>query len=393
MGDLLLAVRSLLKSKLFTAVAVVTLVIGIGTTTAVFTLFSGIVFRPLPFAEQDRLVDIEEWSAKELCADCAVGVSRPMFVDLKERLHSVSELAAYLEMPVNIGGTDIPERASAALVSGNFFPMLGVKPLIGRGLDLADDRDGATPVVVLSERLFLRRFGGDPTLIGRQIRLNGLPTTVVGVMPPTAVLPEFAQLWMPLEPAYHSTDRGNRELGAIGRLRAGATIAGADADVKVVAADLERAHPETQKNWSGRVRSLRQALAGEEKGVYGIMLGAVLVLWAIVCANLASLLLARGVARRREIAVRLALGARRASVVWHLLAESICLAVAGGVLGIIAASWTVDLLLASIDTPDPVVARAADGLPGDRLFVGPLAVVGRGLRLDAGVASVATDGP
>lgn len=358
MGDLGLAVRSLLKSKLFTAVAVTTLAIGIGITTAVFTIYSAVVLRPLPFPEQHRLVDIEEWSASELCAGCAVGVSRPTFNDLKSRFSSVQSLAAYTEVPMNVGAADAPERVSAALVSGNFFGVLGLKPLLGRGIDANDDRVGAPPVVVLSEQLFTRRFGGDRALVGQQIRLNGTPTTVVGVMPSSAVLPEFAKLWTALEPSYQVTDRGTRDLAAIGRLKAGATFEQADAEMKTIASGIAKEHPDTQHGWTGRARSLRTALADNEKDVYGLMLGAVIVLWLIVCANLAGLLLTRGLGRRREVAVRLALGARRRTVVWHLLSESICLAIAGGVLGLIAASWTTDLLLASLDTQIPAWIKA-----------------------------------
>ena len=353
MGEINLAVRSLLRSKLFTAVAILTLTIGIGATTAVFSIFDAVALRPLPFADPNALVDIEEWSATELCGGCAVGMSRPMFLDIQQRAKSLAGVAAYTEIPVNVGGLDAPERVSAAEVSGNFFNVLGLQPSLGRAIDLNDDRAGAPAVVVVSSRYFANRLGGDPTRIGRTIRINGQPTTIVGVMPATAVLPEFAQFWLPMARTAVGTDRSARDLGVIGRLDDGVTRVQAESELKAIAAEIARAHPETQRNWTTSIRPLRQAVGDGDVPVYGLMLASVIVLWAIVCANLAGLLLARGLAKRREVAVRLALGASRGDVVWHLFAESVCLAAVGGMLGAIASSWAIELLLASLDTTIP----------------------------------------
>ena len=353
MGEISLAVRSLLKSKLFTVVAVLTLTVGIGATTAVFSVFDAVALRPLPFPNPKALVDIEEWSTTELCGGCAVGMSRPMYLDVAQRARSFQGLVAYSEIPVNVGGLDAPERVSAAEVSGNFFSVLGVQPSIGRTLDVNDDRAGAPAVVVVSSRYFTNRLGGDAAKIGREIRINGQPTTIVGVMPPAAVLPEFAQLWLPMSRTPVGTDRTARDLGVIGRLKEGVTRDAAESEMKAIAADIERKYPESQKGWTTRIRGLRQAVGDGDVPVYGLMLASVGVLWAIVCANLAGLLLARGIARRREVAVRLALGANRRDVVWHLFAESVCLAMVGGALGAIASAWAVELLLASLDTTIP----------------------------------------
>lgn len=353
MGDLLLAVRSLLKSKLFTAVAVGTLAIGIGASTAVFSLFNAVALRPLPFPNQERLVDIEEWSASELCGGCSVGVSLPTLKDFAPRVQSLQSIASYLERPANIAGASGPERVGSALISGSFFSVLGLNAAIGRAIDPSDDRVDAPPVVVLSGRLFTRLFGDDRSVIGQQIRLNGTPHTIIGVMPPTAILPEMASLWIAMAPSYHVADRSARELGVIGRLRDGVSVATADNEVKTLAAGVASEHPDTQKGWTTRVRSLRRALAGDKAVIFGIMLGAVLVLLLIVCANLAGLMLARGVARRKDLAVRIALGAKRSAIVWHLLAESLCLSIAGGVIGLVAASWAVDAMLAALGTQIP----------------------------------------
>ncbi len=352
MGEMKLAVRSLLKSKLFAAVAVFTLAIGIGATTAVFSVFDAVALRPLPFAQPDRLVDIEEWSATELCGGCAVGMSRPMLADVRERAKSFSGIGAYTELPINVGGIDAAERVSAAEVSGNFFNVLGLQPSLGRGLDVTDDRADAPAVAVISSKYFNRRLGGDRSRIGRPLRINGTPTVIVGVMPPNAVLPEFAQVWMPMRTSA-GTDRSARETGVIARLKDGVSPAQAEEEIRAIAAELARTHPETQKGWTARVRSLRSVVGGNEISIYGLMLGAVLVLWAVVCANLAGLLLARGVAKRREIAVRLALGAGRRAIVWHLFAESVCISIIGGVLGAVSSAWAIDLLLRSLDTTIP----------------------------------------
>jgi predicted permease len=381
MGEIRLAVRSLLKTKLFTVVAIVTLMIGIGATTAVFSVFDAVALRALPFTEPEALVDVEEWSATELCAGCGVGMSRPTFTDLQKRATSFEDLAAFSEIPVNVGGLEAPERVSAAEVSGNFFNVLGVRPTMGRTLDANDDRVGVPAVVVVSTRYFANRLGSDPTKIGGTIRINGQPTTIIGVMPATAVLPEFAQIWLPLGRTPIGTDRAARDLGVIGRLKRGVSRASAESEMKTIASDLERAYPETQKDWTIRLRGLRQAVGDGDVPVYGLMLASVVVLWAIVCANLAGLLLARGIGRRREIAVRLALGANRSDVVWHLFAESVCLAAVGGILGAIASAWTVDLLLASLDTAIPswLTPRLDGWVLGFCLLLSGLSAVAAGL--------------
>jgi putative ABC transport system permease protein len=353
MGEIRLAIRSLLKTKLFTAVATLTLMIGIGATTAVFSVYDAVALRALPFADPKSLVDVEEWSATELCGGCGVGVSRPMFDDIQKRATSFQGLAAYSEIPVNVGGLDVPERVSSAEVSGNFFNVLGLRPVMGRTLDLNDDRVGAPPVVVVSSRYFASRLGSDPTKIGQTIRINGQPATIVGVMPTTAVLPEFAQLWLPMSRTPAGTDRSARDLGVIGRLKPGVSHKTADAELASIATDMARAYPETQKNWTARARELRRAIGDDDVPIYGLMFASVVVLWAIVCANLAGLLVARAIGRRREVAVRLALGANRGDIVWHLFAESVCLAIVGGVLGAVASSWAIELLLASLDKAIP----------------------------------------
>lgn len=353
MGEIRLAVRSLLRSKLFTAVAIFTLAIGIGASTAVFSVFNAVALRPLPFDRPDRLVDIEEWSATELCGGCGVGVSAPMVVDIERRATSLQAVVLYSEYGVNVGGREAPERVSAAAVSGNFFGVLGVHAVRGRAIDPTDAQPGAPKVAVIGERFHRRRFAGDPAVVGQTIRLDGTPTTIVGVMPATAVLPDFAEIWVPLDRTSLGVDRGSRDVGVIGRLKDGVSRAAADTELRTIAADLEAAFPETQKNWTARARSLRDAVGDDSRSVFGIMLAAVFALWAVVCANLAALLLARGFARRKEMAVRLALGANRRTIVWHLFAESLVLAVAGGALGALAASWVIEGILLSLDSAMP----------------------------------------
>jgi putative ABC transport system permease protein len=342
-SDIRFAVRSLAKSKLFTAVALLSLALGIGANVTVFTLVNAIAFKPLPYPEPDALVDVHEWSATKLCAGCAVGSSFPTFMDWRANARSFTALGAYLERPFNVSGTESAERIGGALVSAETFDLLGVHPARGRGFSADDDRVGATPTVLLSDGLWTRRYGADRRIIGQTIRINGVVHTVIGVMPPRFKFPEFAELWVPFVPNAIGTARDQRDFGVVARLRPGVSLASADGEMARIAKGLEEEYPDTQREWTARATSLRAELAGIEKSLYAVMLGAVGFVLLIVCANLAGLLLARGAGRQKEIAIRLALGATRRQIVRHLLTEAVLLSCAGGALGMIVASWGVDL--------------------------------------------------
>jgi putative ABC transport system permease protein len=343
-NDVQFAIRSLAKSKLFTIVALASLALGIGANVTVFTLVNSIAIKPLPYADQDRLVDIHEWSATKLCSGCGVGTSYPTFIDWRDNARSFVGMGAYMERPFAVSGTETPERIGGAVVSANVFDLLGVHPQLGRSFRPDDDRVGAAPVVLLSEGLWTRRYGADRRIVGQSIRVNGVAHTVIGIMPPRFKFPEFADLWVPLVPIASESPRDDRSYGVVGRLRPDVSMSKADAEMMTIAKSLEERHPDTQKEWTAHATSLRADFAGIEKSLYSVMLGAVGFVLLIVCANLAGLLLARGAQRQKEIAIRLALGGTRAQLVRHLLTESMMLSLAGGALGVLVASWGVGIM-------------------------------------------------
>jgi predicted permease len=351
--DLRLALRGLGKSRLFAVVAILMLALGIGVNTAIFSLTDAVAFKPLPFADPGRLVGLHEWSATKLCAGCGVGTSYPGFLEWRSRTTSFSALGAYTELPAVVSAPDIAERVPGAVVSAEVFPVLGVHPVLGRGVLPEEDRAGGAPVVLLGYELWQRRFAGDSGVIGKRIRVNGSPYTVVGVMPPRFSFPEFAQLWLPLAQAAHDAPRSARDYDVVARLRPGIGIARAQAEMTALAASLAERYPDTQKEWTAQVRPFRRDYAGDEAGLFGVMLGAVTFVLLIVCANVAGLMLVRGTSRQKEIAIRLALGAGRGVIVRQLMAESLLIAAAGGIVGVFIAWWVADLAVASLHTLIP----------------------------------------
>ena len=351
--DIRFALRSLGKARLFTSVSVLMLGLGIGVNTAVFSLVDAVAFKPLPFADASRLVDLHEWSATQLCTGCAVGTSYAGFLDWRARTRSFSGMGAYTELAVSVSGTESPERLTGALASSGLFPVLGVRPALGRGILPEEDRVGGAPVVVIGDDLWRRRFAADSSIVGRTIRVNGTAYTVVGVMPPRFRFPEFAELWLPFAQLAHTSPRSERSYGVVARLRPGVNVAEANAEMRSLGAALEAQYPEAQREWTAAATSFRRDYAGETTELYAVMLGAVVCVLLIVCANLAGLLLVRGASRQKEIAIRLALGASRTQLVRQLLSESVILALAGGGLGLLLAVWLADFAVASLRTTVP----------------------------------------
>ena len=367
MDDLRYAIRAAFRTPLATLVIVGSLALGIGANTAVFSFVDAVQFKPLPFHDEDTLVDVHEWSATELCAGCGVGTSYPAFTDWQAAATSFSALEAYVELRavVSVGARPEraqrvegdPERLGAARVSAGLFPLLGIQPVRGRPLTADDDRPGAAPVALISDALWTRRFARAPDVLERTIRLDGVDYAIVGVMPEGFRFPEFADVWTPVGAASAKWARADRSLGVIGRLRDGTSIEQARAEMKTLAGALEQAHPESNARWTADVSTLREDLTSETATASLVLMSAVAFVLLIACANVANLQLVRAADRRREIALRLALGASRARIVRLVVAESLVLAVVGGVFGLLIAFWTARGIVAALGTEAPYWIR------------------------------------
>ena len=339
--DLRYAARSLRKSPGFTLIAVLTLALGIGATTTIFSVVDATVLRPLPFPEPDRLVRL--WETTPQGEDFSA--SDPNYLDFREQNRAFEEMAAFRQADLSLTGEGEPERLEGMAVTHTLFPLLGASPALGRGFAPEEDRPGgATRVVLLSHELWQRRFGGDRNVIGRTLTLDGHGHTVIGVMRPGFDFPG-AELGVPLAPD-PAADRGDHWLRMIGRLRPGVTLGQADSELSAIAARLAEEHPH-MAGWGVRLATFEEWLIGPQfKQTAFVLLGAVGFLLLMACANLANLLFARATIRQREIGIRAALGAGRTRIVRQLLTESALLAFAGAALGVMGAFWAIAALQA-----------------------------------------------
>ncbi|HEV3056914.1 MAG TPA: ABC transporter permease [Vicinamibacterales bacterium] len=341
------AIRTLRKSPGFSALVVIVLAVGIGANTAIFSIVDGVLLKPLPFAGAGRLVAVDTVKNNEP-DDSAY----PDFVDWRAQVRSFDRLAAYATAAVTLTGVGDAASLPCAVVSSDLFPMLGVRSLLGRAFTTDDDKPGAARTAVLAESTWTKYFSRDPAIVGRSIVLDGDAFTVIGVMPASFEFPfdgeDPSQLWIPIRASRFASQwadqRGAQFLKVIGRLRDGVDLPAAQADATTVAAGIAAQYPET-RNRGVVVRPFRDVLVKDYRLGLVVLLAAVAAVLLIACANIANLLLARGSTRRREIAVRIALGATRGDIVRQLLAESLALAVVGGIAGAVLALWGVDLLV------------------------------------------------
>ncbi len=342
--DLRYSARSLARTPAFTAAALLTLTLGIGATTAVFSIVYGVLVRPLPYAEPERLVQL--WETSTLTPGERNPVSVPNYKDWVARSRSFTELLAYAYNRYGITGEGAPEQVQGSQLLGNQVSMLGVRPLLGSGITVTQSREF---VVVLSEGIWRRRFGADPGIIGRSIRMNAQPYTVIGVMPSSFQFPRpDVELWTSYatifsDPAWGEA-RGRRFQRVIGRLKNGVTHEAARADLDAVGRQLSVEYPDANPGSGAALVALKDQLVGETRPALMVLAGAVACVLLIACANVAHLLLARTASRERELAIRAALGAGRGRILRQLLTESLVLAAIGGALGVVLAYGGVEAL-------------------------------------------------
>jgi putative ABC transport system permease protein len=359
--NLRFAVRTLLRAPGFTVVALLTLALGIGANTAIFSVVNGVLLRPLPYPQPERLVQLE----RGFKDGRSTSVSIPKFVFWRQHGGAVfSGVTAYevVSSGFNLAGDGPPERINGSRVSRDFFPVFGRQPEIGRGFLPEEDRPGAPKVVVLSHELWARRFGADRGLVGRAVVLNGEPYTVVGIMPAGFHFPSAADLWAPVDIDPASRETANY-LEVTARLKPGVSRQQAAAVLGVVARQYRALRPDDMdETETGLVVPLRDRLYGELRPALLVLLGAVACVLGIACVNVANLQLARGAARRREVAVRTALGAGAGRIFGQLLIESLVLAVAGGLAGLLLGFWILKPLVA-LSPMDTLGIPGSGGLP------------------------------
>ncbi|HKA22286.1 MAG TPA: ABC transporter permease [Blastocatellia bacterium] len=346
--DIKYGVRKLLKDRSFTAVAVFALSLGIGANSAIFSVVNSVVLRPLPYKDSDRLVTI--YSSLRQTGLEKIVVSAPELADFREQNNCFDQVAAYDFQGVNVTGGDEPERIRASLLSPNLLPVLGINPIIGRGFAPDEDQPGQSQVTVLSYSIWQRRFAGEPNVIGKTLDIDGKSIEVIGVMPFDFRFPDpDTELYLPLtiDPELLTeNNRGSHFLNVVARLKPGVSIDRAQADMNTIAQRMSIEHSSTYRTGYGAsVIAMRDDIVGEVRPTLLILLGAVGFVLLIACANVANLLLARGVARQKEVAVRTALGATRVRLIRQLLTESTILAIIAGGLGLLLALWGVEFLV------------------------------------------------
>lgn len=335
--DLRYGARMLAKQPGFTLVAIFTLALGIGANTAIFSVVNAVMLRPLPYTEPERIVRVWQTSTKN--PQDRSYVSALNFRDWRDQNQVFDSVAAYFNKAAfNLTGTGEPERITASPVSASLFPMLGVAPAIGRGFLEEEDRKDGNKVVILSHHLWQSRFGGDSQVLEKTLMLDNQSYTIIGVMPPDFRFPwAETSLWVPMALDFDNWGRGNFFIDVIARLKPEVTLEQAQADMDAIALRLEKDYPSTNTDSRVALVPMHEQVVGKTRPVLIVMLGAVAFVLLVACANVANLLLARAAGRRKEIAVRVALGATRLRLIRQLLSESLMLSFAGGLLGILVA--------------------------------------------------------
>ncbi|HVR44069.1 MAG TPA: ABC transporter permease [Thermoanaerobaculia bacterium] len=337
--DLRYAVRRLAAAPLTTLAIVGTLALGIGATSAVFSVVQGVLLAPLPYPDSDRLVDVYV-----VTEGSEATASPPDFADWKRMAGSFEHLAASWRSSAAMSGRGEAEQLRSARITDDFFQVLGIAPAMGRGFGPDEQRAEGPAAAIVSHAVWQRKLGSDPEVIGAGVTIEGEPTTIVGVMPRGFQFPQEVELWLPARFSERdlTTQRGAHYLNVIGKLKPGVSTDRATAEMQGIVAALEKEYPDTNRGWSGAlVRPVLETMTGDVRPALLMLLGAVGLVLLLACANIANLLLARAIGRRREISLRTALGASRSRIVLQLLVESLLLALVAGAVGLLLASWVV----------------------------------------------------
>ncbi|RKH04453.1 ABC transporter permease [Corallococcus sp. CA053C] len=356
LNDLRYALRTLRNAPGFTVVAVLTLALGIGANSALFSVVKGVLLTPPPYTRPEQLVHLApDFAAFGLKA---VSSSVPEYQDYVTHTRAFSSLAAFYRGDVTLTGQESPRRFHAIMGTASFLPTLGVTPVLGRGFTEEEETPGRDKVVILTDTVWRSAFAKDPDVLGRTLRLDGVAHTVVGVLPPGVAYPEDTELYLPFAPTPESKDearRGNRNLAVLARLKPGVTLDAARADLVRMGAERppELVQDYKEAGWSMSVTSLEERMVGSVRKTLWLLWGAVGFVLLVACSSVANLLLARAVARSREVSIRAALGAGRGRLVAQFLTESVVLSVVAGAVGLLLALWGTDAL----------VAVVGDGLP------------------------------
>jgi putative ABC transport system permease protein len=347
LADLRVGVRTLRRNPSFAMGAIFVLALGIGANTAIFSIVNAALLRPLPYDDPSRLMQV--WHvppAKSFAGITLFSVSPANYLDWQQQSSSFESMAAYGGRTLTFGAKGQPEAIPAAKVVPEFFSVLRAHPMLGRTFTPDENAPGAANVIVLSFKFWRDHFGSDESIVGRDITMNSRPFTVVGVMPESFRFPDWATVWVPV--AWSNQERairGNHNYLVIARLKPGIDVNAAKAELGAISTRLEQQYPEDDKGWGATLIPLREQLVGDVRTALLVLFGAVVFVLLIACANVANLVLAKTLARRKEIAIRTALGAGRAAVVRHLLSETVILSLTGGLLGLLLAAAGIRLLV------------------------------------------------
>ena len=373
--DLRYGVRMLKRSPGFTVIAILTLALGIGVNTTIFSVVNGVLLNPLPFPESHQLVSLFE----KIPNFENGSISYPNFVDWRSMSRTFTSIAAYRSHGMDLSGSGEPERLQGEMISHDFFEILGVSPLLGRTFSADEDRLGANPTAMISEGLWRRKFGSAPDIIGKRLILDGVGRTVIGVVPSTFHLhiqnfqrgTPTIEVYTPVgeynEPHFYNARGSGWGLDGIGRMKPGVTLEQAREDMDRVSRLLAAAFPDIDADKSANVMPLKEEMVGQVRSLLLVLLGSVTCVLLIACVNVANLLLARSTTRQHEFGVRIALGASQGRIIRQLLTESVLLGLAGGAAGLLLARFGIRAALAAVPGTLP---RPEDiGMDSHVLFV------------------------